>query len=474
MGKRGKDDLEMKRVDFSNGRIFQNILLSAIPLLVAQLLNLLYNIVDRIYIARIPSVGMDALGGIGLCFPLISLITGFTNLYGSGGSPLCSIELGCKNHPKAEKIMNTSAILLIATGFVITCLGWMFCSPILRLFGASDQMLTYAWPYMMIIFSGTIFSMFSVGMAPFINAQGFSYIGMLCVIAGALINIVLDPILIFVCHLGIQGAALATIIAQMISALIAFSFLKSKKASLKLDFKEIRQFSWDIARKIIGLGSAAFTMQLTNTLVQIAGNFKLSVYGGDLYISIRTVIASITQIMDTPVHAMSEGASPVLSYNYGARNGKGIRKGIWIMVAMGISYTAAAWATIMIHPAFFISIFSDDPSMINMAIPALQIYLFGYVFQSLQYAGQTVFKSLNRKKEAIFFSLFRKVFIGIPGMFIMPLLFTNKALGVFAAEPVSNVIGGFACFITMLIVIMPSLKKLDSSGLENRKSEYNV
>lgn len=144
------------------------------------------------------------------------------------------------------------------------------------------------------------------------------------------------------------------------------------------------------------------------------------------------------------------------------------------MAAMGISYTAAAWATIMIHPAFFISIFSDDPSMVNMAIPALQIYLFGYVFQSLQYAGQTVFKSLNRKKEAIFFSLFRKVFIGIPGMFIMPLLFTNKALGVFAAEPVSNVIGGLACFITMLIVIMPSLKKLDSSGLENRKSEYNV
>lgn len=451
----------MRKVNFANGRICQNILLTALPMLAAQLLNLLYNIVDRIYIGRIDGVGLDALGGIGLCFPLISLITGFTNLFGSGGAPLCSIALGEGSETKAARVMNTSAVLLIGSSLIITVLGWMFCRPLLFLFGASSNTIQYACPYMMIYLAGTLFSMFSVGMNPFINAQGFSLVGMMSVLIGALINIGLDPVFIFVCHMGASGAALATILSQLVSAIFVFCFLRSKKPQLRLDFSVIRRFSWNLASQITGLGFANFVMQLTNTLVQIAGNSLLSSFGGDLYVSVMTVVSSIRQILDTPVIAISEGASPVLSFNYGAHNGAGIRKGILILTLMGLVYTLAAWLVILISPAFFIRIFNSDAALVKAAVPALKIYLFGYIFQIFQFAGQTVFKSLNRKREAIFFSLFRKVMIGIPFMFILPHFFSDQVLGVFAAEPVSNVIGGLACFGCMLATILPMLRQMD-------------
>ena len=308
----------MKRVDFENGTITSNILGASLPMLVAQILSLLYNIVDRIYIARIPHIGTAALGAVGLCFPVIVIITAFSNLFGSGGAPLFSIERG-KNEPQeAKKIMNISFSMVCICAIVLMVIGFLFARPILVLFGASKDALIYAYPYLMLYLIGTLPSMIATGMNPFINAQGYAIIGMLSVTVGAVANIILDPIFIFVLDMGIKGAAIATVISQILSALLVFYFLHGK-SELKVRWIHINEISECTrhARDIISLGSAGFIMQLTNSLVSICCNNVLSVTGGDIYISVMTIISSVRQMVETPIHAINEGTSPVLSYNYG-------------------------------------------------------------------------------------------------------------------------------------------------------------
>ena len=331
----------MKQIDFDHGTVTGNILGAALPMLVAQILSLLYNIVDRIYIARIPSVGTTALGAVGLCFPIIVIITAFSNLFGSGGAPLFSINRGKGNIKKAEAIMNTSFSMLCICGVALMVIGMLFASSILMLFGASEEGLSYAYPYMMIYLIGTVPSMVATGMNPFINAQGYATSGMLSVTIGAVANLILDPLFIFGLNLGIKGAAIATIISQTLSAAYVFYFLR-KKAELKV--RVLSKGEWkacrDDAKNIVSLGSAGFIMQLTNSLVTICCNSVLSGIGGDVYISVMTIVSSVRQMVETPIYAINEGTSPILSYNYGAQRPKKVKKAICVLTCMILIYTA--------------------------------------------------------------------------------------------------------------------------------------
>lgn len=452
----------MKRVDFENGTVTRNILEAALPMLVAQILNLLYNIVDRIYIARIAEVGTAALGAVGLCFPLIVIITAFANLFGNGGAPLFAIQRGQKDERKAVAIMNTSFTMVCASAIVLMVVGFLFARPILILFGASDNSLVYALPYMMIYLLGTLPSMVAVGMNPFINAQGYSLIGMCSVAVGAGANLLLDPLFIFGLGFGVCGAAIATVLSQCLSAIFVFYFL-TKKSELKVRLLKKNEIAacMGYAKNIISLGMAGFIMQMTNSLVTICCNNVLSVTGGDIYISVMTIVSSVRQLVETPIHAMSEGSSPILSYNYGARRPARVRKAGMVMGAMILAYSAVIWSIIILEPRPLIRIFSSDVQLTKDAVPALNQYFAAFIFMDLQYMGQTVFKSLNKKKQAIFFSMLRKVFIVVPLTYLMPYALHMGTDGVFLAEPVSNVIGGTLCFATMLITVLPELKRME-------------
>ena len=456
----------MKQVDFENGKIAQNIARTAFPMLIAQVLSLLYSIVDRIYIGRIPGEGTSALGAVGLCFPVIILITGFTNMFGMGGSPLFSMEMGRGNKEKAETIMNTSFRLLVVTALVIKVAGELFAEPLLRLFGASDNAIGYSVVYLRIYLTGTLFSMVTTGMNPFINAQGFPGIGMLSVVVGAVLNLILDPFFIFVLEMGVSGAAVATVISQGCSVIVVARCLFGKKLEQRIYFRKVSRIRdyFPFAGDIVGLGTAPFIMQCTNSLVQIACNSVLMTFGGEIYVSIMTIVSSVRQILDTPVMAVVEGTSPIISYNYGARRAANVRKAIAIMMAVTVPYTFIVWIMILWRPEMFISIFSSDKTLLSDAIPALHLYFFAYIFQALQYSGQTVFKALNKKKQAVFFSLFRKVVMVIPLTYLFPYVCGFGAEGVFMAVPVSNIIGGLACFITMLCIVLPELKKMEAGN----------
>ncbi len=455
----------MKQIDFEHGTVTSNILNAALPMLVAQIFNLLYNVVDRIYIARIPDVGTTALGAVGLCFPVIVIITAFSNLFGTGGAPLFSIARGKGDREEASQIMNTSFTMLCWCAVMLMLFGLIFARPILRIFGASDEALPYAYPYMMIYLLGTVASMIATGMNPFINSQGYSTVGMLSVALGAVTNLILDPIFIFVFGFGIKGAAIATILSQFLSAAFVVNFLHNK-AEYRVKLLKFRELadSLTLLKNIVSLGTAGFIMQLTNSLVTICCNNVLAVTGGDLYVSVMTIVSSVRQIIETPLHSLTEGSSPILSFNYGARKPKRVKKAAIVMTLLVLAYSAIAWGAILLVPEFLIGIFSSDPVLQADAVPALKLYFAAFIFMDLQYIGQTTFKSLNKKKQAIFFSLLRKVFIVVPLTYFLPYGLHMGTNGVFMAEPVSNVIGGSLCFITMLVTILPELKRMEENN----------
>lgn len=458
----------MKRIDFEHGTVTGNILGAALPMLVAQILNLLYNIVDRIYIARIPNIGTAALGAVGLCFPLIVVITAFSNLFGSGGAPLFSIYRGKGEPQRAANVMNTSFTMVCVCAVVLMAVGFIFARPLLVLFGASTDALVYAYPYLMIYLIGTLPSMIATGMNPFINAQGYSTIGMTSVAVGAVANLLLDPLFIFVLGFGVQGAAIATVISQALSAVFVFVFL-TRKSELKVRFLKKKEFSECIgyAKNIVSLGTAGFIMQLTNSLVSICCNNILSDVGGDIYISVMTIVSSVRQLVETPIYAMNEGTSPILSYNYGACRPARVRKAMAVMSTMILGYTAVMWSIIILFPNVLIGIFSSDAALMQDAVPALKQYFAAFICMDFQYIGQTVFKSLNKKKQAIFFSLLRKVFIVVPLTYMMPYMFHIGTAGVFLAEPASNVIGGTLCLAVMLCTVLPELKRMEKQNSKN-------
>lgn len=453
--------------DFSKGSIVGNVMRLAVPMTLAQLINVLYNVIDRIFIGRIPEGATLALTGLGLCLPVISMVIAFANLFGMGGAPLCSIERGRGNAEEAERIMGNSFVLMVVFGVALTVLGLAIKKPMLYLFGASDLTYPYASQYISIYLLGSVFVMIGLGMNSFINSQGFGTIGMMTVLLGAVTNIVLDPVFIFVLHMGVKGAALATILSQFLSAVWIVKFLTGKKAILRL-----RVSCFHLERKrvkdIVGLGMSGFTMSITNSLVQIMYNASLQHYGGDLYVGVMTVVNSVREIISMPVNGITNSAQPVMGYNYGAGEYKRVKKAIVFISVVAVVYTTAVWGVVHGFPEFFIRIFNSDTKLVEAAVPAMRIYYFGFFMMSLQFAGQSTFVALGKAKQAVFFSIFRKVIIVIPLTLLLPLLFGLGTDGVFMAEPVSNFIGGGACFITMMCTVWPEL-----SGRKKKKESVS-
>ncbi len=449
--------------DFTRGSVIRNILSLALPMTLAQLINLLYNIVDRMYIGRIPGQSVLSLTGLGLCMPLISLVIAFASLFGTGGAPLCSIARGKGDLDEAEKILGNSFTMLLLTGAVLTAAGLIFKKPLLYAFGASDATYPYADSYLSIYMLGTVFVMLSLGMNSYINAQGFARTGMCTTLIGALLNIILDPIFIFSLDMGIRGAAIATVFSQAVSAAWTLRFLTGRRTILRIRTRHLRPDPATVG-SITALGLSGFMMAVTNSIVQAACNSTLSAYGGDLYVSVMTVVNSIREIVSMPVSGITNGAQPVISFNYGAGKYTRIRTAIRFMSASCICYTVTLWGLLHLFPVFFIHIFNTQADLVEAAVPAMQIYYFGFFMMSLQFAGQTVFQALGKARFAIFFSILRKVVIVAPLTFLLPRFVTPPVNGVFLAEPISNFIGGTACFVTMLMVVRKELKGGDGTA----------
>ena len=440
--------------DFSVGSVRSNIIAQAVPLTIAQLIQLLYNIVDRMYIGHMEGNSSLALTGIGLTFPVVMLVIAFTNLFGQGGAALCSIARGAGDKKRAENIMGNSMTMLFGGGVLIMLACYIWKKSILYAFGASDATYVYANEYLNIYLLGTVFVMVSTGMNNYINSQGFPKTGMVSIMIGAVLNIVLDPVFIFVLDMGITGAAIATVISQFVSALWVMQFLLSKKAILDLNLSSMK-LRWSLMKDIMGLGFTGFILQFTNCTVHVVCNMTLSVYGGDLYVGINTVLGSIRDIFQLPIQGITAGCQPVLGYNYGAKEYQRVKEGIRFTAFTGIAYTLIAWLLIFVFPEFFIRIFNSDPDLIKYGTTAIHIYFFGFFMMAFQFCGQSVFTGLGKAKFAVFFSIFRKVIIVVPLTILLPRVLGVH--GVFIAEPISNAVGGLACFITMYMTIYRKL-----------------
>ena len=449
----------MKHTDgaFTEGPVWRIILRQAVPLMLAQLVQLLYNVVDRIYLGHLDGGDSIALTGVGLTFPVITFLVAFAALFGMGGVPLFSIASGAGRQDEAGQILGVSCWLLGVSACVLTAAGYLLCTPILYLLGASAASYPYAAAYLHVYLAGTVFSMLGVGLNGYISAQGYPRIGMLTTVIGAVLNILLDPLFLFVLHLGIAGAALATVLSQAVSAVWVVVFLTGRETPVPLRREHVR-FDPAIAGRICKLGTSNFVMQGTACFVQAACNATLQQFGGDVYVGIMTVLNSVRDVIGLPIGGLVSGSQPVLGFNYGAGRRGRVRAAIRFDTLAGAVYTTAAWLLIVLFPAFWFRIFSDDPSLTDGGIGAIRIYFFGFVFMSFQFAAQSTFQALGKAKQAIFFSLLRKAIIVIPLTLLLPRLGMGVT-GVFLAEPISNAIGGLASFTTMYLTIYRPLAR---------------
>ena len=449
--------MEQRQNDFSKGSMARNIVTMAIPMTMAQLVNILYSVVDRMYLGHIPGSGQLELAGLGLSLPIISIIMGFANLCGMGGGPLCSIHRGKGEDEEAERILGNSFVLLVIFGVGIPLLFLPFRESLLYFFGASNATYPYAREYITIYLLGTPFVMIGLGLNPFINAQGFARRGMMTVLLGAVVNIILDPVLIFGFDMGIRGAAWATVIAQAVSAAWVLKFLTGRKAILRLR-TDCMPLAWPRVRRILGLGLSGFFVNLTNSLVQVVCNKTLFFYGGDLYVSVMTVINSIREVTFMGVQGITNGAQPVLGYNYGAKCYQRVRQGIRFTVAATVGYAALIWAAAMLVPGVLIRIFNDGPELLAAGIPAMRIYFCMFVVMSLQMVSQAIYVALGRSKSAIFFSLLRKAIINAPLTVLLAIPLGTT--GVFVAEAISQLVGGLASTLTMYFTAYRPMSRL--------------
>ncbi len=435
--------------DFSKGAVWKNILSLAIPMTVAQLVQVLYNVVDRIFIGHLDGGNASALTGLGLPFPLITIIMAFTLLFSTGGVPLFSIARGAGNDHRARKLMGNTFSLLLLSGLLLMVFFYLGMRPLLYLFGASDETYPYASSYLFVYLLGTVFSVIGTGMNGFISAQGFARTGMLTTVIGAVLNTLLDPLFIFVFHLGITGAAVATVISQLVSAVWVLSFLIGKRALYPLK-KVHLSLKASMVKEITTLGLSGFFMAATNSAVQIACNSTLQGHGGDLYVGIMTILNSVRDIVVLPVNGLVSGVQPVLGYNYGAKKYDRVRSGIRFATIVGVSYTLLAWLLVFLFPNFFFGLFTNDAKTVTLGIPAMHLYFFGFFMMAFQFTGQSVFTGLGQAKFAVFFSILRKLIIVVPLTLLLPRMGFGTD-GVFLAEPISNFIGGLACYLTMLV-----------------------
>ena len=449
--------MTVRKGDFSQGKVSRNILRLGLPMMLAELVHVLYNIVDRMYIGHMPEGGTVALTGLGICFPLITLIGAFANLFSTGGATLATICRGENDDRQAERIMSTSFTMLLIIGAVLMFVMYVSAPAVLRLLGGDDTTMPAALGYFRIYVLGTVPVLISLGMNPFINAQGFPRIGMVTVMIGAALNIVLDPLFIYTCGMGIQGAALATVISQTASAIWVLAFLRSSRAALRLtrlmvDRKQLKG--------IVQLGLTGFTFRVTNSLTQAIVNIMLKAWGGavsTLYVGAMSLINSVREIVSLPNSGIVAGGQSVMSYNYGAKEYRRVSESIRFIFLSGLAVNIAVWALIMFVPRPLISVFTSDEQLIEKTIECARIYFGAFPFMALQQAGQSTFVSLNRPAHALVFSMLRKVVLVAPLTLLLPGLGLGVH-GVFWAEFISQVTGASACFITMYLLIWRKMK----------------
>ena len=411
----------------------------AIPAVVAQVINLLYNIVDRIYIGHIPDIGASALTGVGLFTPILMLLNAFAMLAGSGGAPRAAIAMGQQDQKGAEKIMGNCFALLLLLAVVLTTTGYIFAPQLLRMFGASDVTLPYAVAYARIYILGSVFVLLVMGMNPFITTQGFAKISMMTTVIGAVINIILDPIFIFALKMGVQGAALATVLSQAVGAVWILRFLSGKKTILHLR-KENFQLEKDVIMPCLALGISTFVMLSTESILSVSFTSSLSRYGGDIAVRAMTIITSISQLVSMPLQGICQGGQPIISYNYGAHNENRVKEAFFTQFKVCVSFSVVCWMIILLVPQVFARMFSGNAELVQYTSWALRIYMAGIFSQGFQLCCQQSFVALGQAKISLFLACLRKLILLIPLIFLLPVFLENKVFAVFLAEPVSDIL----------------------------------
>ena len=432
----------------------------ALPTVAAQLINMLYNIVDRIYIGHIPEIGADALTGVGVCMPLIMMVSAFAALVGFGGSPRASIAMGKKDNDSAEKILGNCVTTQILISFVLTAVLLIWNRDLLMAFGASENTISYGTRYMNIYSVGTIFVQLTLGMNAFITAQGFAKTGMLSVLIGAVSNIVLDPIFIFGFNMDVQGAALATIISQALSCIWVVSFLFGKKTILKIR-KENMRLSASVVLPCLALGTSTFIMQASESVISICFNSSLQKFGGDIAVGAMTILTSVMQFAMLPLQGLGQGAQPNISYNYGAGSARRVKDAFKLLLKISLGYSLFLWAMVMILPGGFVRMFTSDLKLIEFTKTALRVYLAALFMMGIQMACQMTFNSLGRAVESIIVAIMRKFVLLLPLIFVLPQIFKNdQTMAVYLAEPIADFLAVSFTIILFAIQFRKALRKM--------------
>lgn len=457
-----------KEVDLGKEKVGKLFVMLAVPAIASQIVNALYNIVDRMYIGHIAEVGATALTGVGICFPLIMIISAFASLVAMGGAPRASIFMGKGNQEGAEKILGNCFSALLITAIILTIVTLSFQTSLLDLFGASENTLPYAQRYMTIYAMGTIFVQMTLGMNAFISAQGFSKISMLTVVIGAITNIILDPILIFFLDMGVQGAALATVISQGVSTIWVLFFLSSKQTTIRIR-KENLRIDPSILMPAIALGTAPFIMQSTESILVLCFNSSLLRYGGDLAVGAMTILSSVMQFAMLPLSGFTQGAQPIISYNYGANHVDRLKLAFQYSLCSCLLYSFVLWLCAMVFPHIFTMMFTSDPALTEISIWALRIYMFGCIFFGAQIACQQAFIALGNAKTSAFLAMFRKIIVLIPLIYILPNFFDDKVFAVFLAEPIADILA----VLTTVTLFFISFRKL-LKEMQERKERKTV
>lgn len=432
----------------------------AVPTVIAQLINMLYNIIDRIYIGHMPGDGSLALTGVGVCMPIIMIVSAFAALVSSGGAPRASIYMGKNDMNSAEKTLGNCFSLQIVVSAILTAILLIWNRELLLAFGASENTIAYAVDYMNVYAIGTIFVQLTLGMNSFITAQGFTKISMISVVIGAVINIILDPIFIFAFDMGVKGAALATIISQAVSCVWVLRFLCSRNSLLRLKKQHLR-LDFKVVLPCIALGTAAFVMQASESVISVCFNSSLLRYGGDIAVGAMTILTSVMQFAMLPLQGIAQGAQPITSYNYGAKNADRVRKTFRMLLITCLTYSVLLWAAIMLAPELFVKIFTPDAALTAFTAPALRIYFGGMFLFGIQIACQMTFTSLGKAASSIVVAVVRKFVLLIPLIYIVPHLVSDPTMGVYLAEPIADVIAVTFTTILFTFQFKKALKEIE-------------
>lgn len=456
------EHMKSKNQDMGSGSVPKLMMNLAVPAVIAQMINMLYNIVDRIYIGHIPQAGASALTGVGLFLPILMMINAFAMLAGSGGAPRAAIAMGKNDREGAQKILGNCFSILMIFAALLTAGFYLFAPQLLRMFGASDITLPYALSYARIYILGTVFVMIVMGMNPFITTQGFAKFSMVTTVVGAVCNIILDPILIFVLQMGVQGAAVATVISQAVSAIWVMSFLRGKKTMLRLTASDMKIVP-EVIVPCLALGISTFVMLSTESILNISFNSSLSRYGGDVAVGAMTIISSCNQLVALPLQGICQGGQPIMSYNFGAGNKKRVKQAFHCQFIACTAYAAVMWILLLVIPQVFTGIFSSDASLVDYTVWSMRIYMAGIFSTGIQISCQQTFMALGQAKISLLMACLRKLVLLIPLILILPHFFADPVFGVFVAEPVSDIL---AATVTASMLFLRLNRILDKGLLK--------